>query len=255
MLHLVFIPLSQIKNMKIWIYIFSFSFLSSPLCAQSFSPPAAEPEWNAPRFQFTAGLVASSIDLSRYIYYERIRGFHASVVTQIKESFFISTEYSNFPMHAAPAAWNDIHTYKTDVNAHFSFALTESNARIYALLGIDRHVWNGRFTGITSLDQLATGLQKGTYAQLKRWGINAGFGFTQPLYENISIIGDFRFNFSTPNGDIHFHAPASGPKNEFGIMDVMTTFGVTYDIPKLQKSKKKKTFGISKKRYNLPKKD
>jgi hypothetical protein len=235
--------------MKRLIHILSLSFFSCCVFSQASSNPATETQWETPRFQLSAGLVASSIDLSRYVNYELCRGLHAGIVTRIKGSFFISTEYSGFPVHAAPVAWDDIHTHKIDVNAHFSFAMTESSAHIYGLLGIDRHEWTGRFTGLINLDQFANGLQKGTYASVKRWGVNAGIGFTQLLYENIGITGDFRFNFSTPNGDIHFHPQAGGPKNEFGILDVMTTFGITYDIPQLPKSKKTKTFGIGKKMY------
>ena len=235
--------------MKRLIHILSFSFFSYSVFAQTFYNSPIEPELTAPRFQITGGLVASNIDLSRYVNYELIRGFHTSLITHINGSFFISTEYSGFPVHAAPVAWDDIHTHKIDVNAHFSFGMTDSRAHIFALIGIDRHDWVARFTGITDINQLATGLQPGTFTQVKRWGLNAGIGFTQPLYENIGIIGDFRFNCSTPNGT--FPLDFSGKENKFGIMDVMTTFGITYDIPSFSKSKsnKKKTFGIGKKMY------
>jgi len=235
--------------MKILIVIFSILLSSIFAIGQESTSLKETQQYNPPLFQLSAGLVASSVDLSRYVNYELIRGLHASIITHVKGSFFISTEYSGFPVHTAQVAWDDIHTHKIDVNAHFSFAMTRSNAHIYALLGIDRHEWSGRFTGVTNLDQLATGLKQGAYAQVKRWGVNAGVGFTQPLYENISIIGDFRFNLSTPNGEIHLHPQTGGSKNEFGILDIMTTFGITFDIPHLPRSKKEKAFGIGKKMY------
>ena len=250
--------------MKPCLSIFSFPFIAVLIHVEAFAQVRSNPdtelkerihafdESNVPRFQLTAGISTSTIDLSRYINYELCRGFHARIDTHVKGSFFISTEYSRFPMHEAPTAWDDIHTRKMDLNAHFSFALTKSNAHIFALLGIDRHEWTGRFTGIANLDQLTAGLKKGSYMEVKRWGLNAGVGFTQPLYENIGLTGDFRFNFSTPNGK--FPLIFSNTENKFGIMDVMTTFGITYYISQLPKSKSKKvkTFGVGKKVYDLP---
>ena len=191
-----------------------------------------------PLFQVSAGMVHSSIDLSRYLNTSPYRGFHARVATHVWSLFFISGEYSTFPVHYSPSAWDKVQTNKYDLNGHISFATQGQRTRIFFLAGLNRHEWKGTRTGYTDLDQLAKGLKEGTVVEINRWGINAGCGFTQKLYDNIGIIGDFRFNFSDANNF-----------ERVRIMDVMTTIGINFGIPYPQKNRKTKTFPTGKKIY------
>lgn len=191
-----------------------------------------------PLFQLSAGIVYSNIDLSRYNNSESFRGFHARLITHLHGPFFISTEYSSFPVHTSPAAWEDIHTRKFDINGHVAFATQNRHTRIFVLAGINKHEWKGKRTGYVDLDQLGKGLAEGTYAKVNRLGLNFGCGLTQSLYENIGVFGDFRFCFANANNF-----------EKVRIMDVMTTVGISFSIPHLSISKGNRTFGIGKKIY------
>jgi hypothetical protein len=74
--------------------------------------------------------------------------------------------------------------------------------------------------------------------QANKWGVNFGCGFTQTLYENIGMFGDYRFCFSK-----------SETFEKVRILDVMATFGIAITIPHFEKGDGKKTFGIGKKIY------
>ena len=112
------------------------------------------------------------------------------------------------------------------------------HTHIFAFAGANKHEWEGTRTKYTDLDQLGKGLPEGTVVKLERWGINCGVGFTQFLYENINLTGDFRFNFSNAHN-----------WERIRIMDVMTTFGVSLAIPHPKKENKKKSYRIGKKIY------
>ena len=189
-------------------------------------------------FQLSGGFVYSSIDLSRYTNTNPYRGIHARLVTHLGGLFFLSTEYSTFPVHESPSAWSDVHTRKFDVNCHVSFATSNKRTRIFTLAGVNRHEWIGRRTGFTDLDQLAKGLPEGTYVSVNRMGVNFGCGFTQLLYENIGLFGDFRFCFGNANNF-----------EKVRIMDVMTTIGINFSIPYPNRTIRAKTFGTGKKIY------
>lgn len=193
-----------------------------------------------PLFQLGAGPVYSSIDLSRYNGSVIYRGFHAHLVTHISSVFFLSTEYSSFPVHESPSAWIDVHTRKFDVNGHVSFKTQSKLTHIYALGGINKHEWKGKRTAFTDMDQFAKNIPEGAYASVNRWGANVGGGITHLLYENIAIFADYRFCFSKSIGS-----------EKIRIYDVMTTIGVNFNIPHPHpsKSNSKKTFGIGKKIY------
>src|ERR1051325_4904826 len=191
-----------------------------------------------PLFQLAAAPVYSSIDLNRYINSNSYRGLHLRLVTHMGGVFFISTEYSKFHVHTAPCAWDDIHAKKLDLNGQVSFRTRNHLTNIYALMGVDRHLWLGRRTGFTDLDPLSSGIPEGTYVSVKKWGLNFGCGFTQTLYENIGIFGDYRFCFAR-----------SENFEKVAIMDVMATFGINISIPHFEKGNGKKTFGIGKKLY------
>ncbi len=188
-----------------------------------------------PLFQLSGGIVHSSIDLSRYNNSITYRGTYLRLVTHVYSRFFVSTEYSAFPLHNSPASWANIHTRKFDINGHVSFATHNTTTRIYALLGADKHEWTGTRTKYTDIDELGKGLPEGTVVTVNRWGVNCGVGFTQSLYDNIGLFGDFRFNFSNAHNFEHVR-----------IMDVMTTFGINYTIPY---PNFRKSYGIGKKIY------
>lgn len=192
----------------------------------------------SPLFQVSAGAVYSSIDLSRYITSASYRGTHLKAVAHMGGLLFVSGEYSFFPIHASPSAWDDIRTRKFDLNGLVSFSTINNQTRIYFLLGVNRHEWKGRRTSYTDLDQGGKGISAGTYVEVKRWGTNTGFGFIQKLYENIGLFGDYRFCFANARNF-----------EKVRIMDVMLTIGFNYSIPYPQKSNPRKTFGIEKKIY------
>lgn len=184
-----------------------------------------------PLFQFSGGIVYSNIDLSLYSNSESFRGLHARLITHLHGPFFLSTEFSSFPVHHSSVAWEDIHTRKFDINGHASFATQNKHTRIFVLAGLNKHEWKGKRTGYVDLGQLGQGLAEGTYAKVNRLGLNFGCGFIQSLYENIGVFGDFRFCFTNANNF-----------EKVRIMDVMTTAGINFSIPNLSKSNGKKTF-------------
>ena len=217
-------------------FLFQLLLLSS--FSSSYALSKKKDFLDEPLFQIGGGLVYSSIDLSRYNNSVSYRGFHTRLVTHLAGLFFLSTEYSTFPVHESPCAWDNIHTRKFDVNIQASFSTRNNVTHIFTFAGVNRHEWNGRRTGFTDIDQLGKGLPEGTYVDIKRWGVNFGCGFSQSLYENIGIFGDYRFCF--------------GKANDFEkvrIYDVMTTIGINLTIPQPQKSTGKKRFGIAKKIY------
>lgn len=191
-----------------------------------------------PLFQLAGGLVYSSIDLSRYISSIAYRGYHARLVTHIKGVFFLSTEYSSFPVHDSPSAWENVHTRKFDINGHISFATNNKLTWIFILAGANKHEWTATRTGIADLNQLGGGITKGAIVNVNRWGMNFGCGFTQTLYENIGVFGDCRFCFGNANNF-----------EKVRIMDVMTTIGINFSIPQPTRKNNKKTFGIGRKVY------
>jgi hypothetical protein len=208
-----------------------FSFSSFALAGKRETP-------GEPLFQISGGIVHSSIDLSRYNSSINYRGLQARLVTHLGSAFFLSAEYTNFPEHESPSSWTKIHTHKIDLNGHVSFATTNNRTRIFGLLGVGKHEWKGTRTKYTDLDQLGKGLPEGTVVSVNRWGVNAGVGFTQVLYDNISLFGDFRFNFSNAHN-----------WERIRIMDVMTTFGISFSIPYPEQNNRRRSFGIGKKIY------
>ena len=219
------------KKFLLQIVLVSFSYLSLALTGK-------KPIHDEPLFQLSCGAVYSSIDLSRYNSSVSYRGLHTRLVTHLGSVFFLSTEYSTFPVHEALPSWDDIHTRKFDINGQVSFMTQNKLTHIYVLAGVNRHQWKGRRTAFSDMGQLGKGLPAGTYVDVKRWGINIGCGFTQLLYENIGVFGDFRFCFGNANDF-----------EKVRIFDVMTTIGINFSIPHPAKSNGKKTFGIDKKIY------
>lgn len=209
-----------------------------PLSFSSFAFTDKKPLQTEPLFQLSGGVVYSSIDLSRYNKSVSYRGFHTRLVTHLGSVFFLSTEYSTFPVHESPSAWDNIHARKFDLNGHVSFATTNNRTYIFALAGINRHIWTGRRTSFADIDQLGKGLPEGAIVKVNRWGVNVGCGFTQSLYENIGVFADYRFCFANANDF-----------EKVRITDVMTTIGIYFSIPHHNKSQGKKTFGIRKKIY------
>ena len=189
-----------------------------------------------PLFQLSGGFVYSCIDLSRYVNSVSYRGIHARLVTHLGKVFFLSTEYSTFPVHTDAPAWENVYTRKFDMNGHISFSTNNHLTRVYVFTGINRHEWAATYTGMIDLNNTAAGLEKGASANLNRWGANFGCGFTQTLYENIGVFADCRFCVS--------HIPDA---QKLFITDVMTTIGINLSIP--YPSPGKKNFGIGKKMY------
>lgn len=208
------------------------------LTLPSFALRDKKPLHTKPMLQLSGGFVYSSIDLSRYINSKPYRGLHAKASAHIAGPVFLSAEYSGFPVHESPSAWDDVRTRKFDLNGRVSFGTFNDRTKIFAFTGLNRHEWSGRRTKFTDLDQLSKGYAEGTYVEVNRWGVNFGCGITQELYENIGIICDYRFNFSK-----------SDNFEKVSVMDVMMTLGINYSIPYPQKSDKSKSFGIGKKIY------
>ena len=213
----------------------------APAQEQSFAPEKIRQPW--PMLQLSAGIVYSSIDLSRYVSSVFYQGYHARVVTHIKGMFFLSAEYSTFPIHDSPPAWKEVSTHKFDLNTHVSFGTNNNLTRIFVLAGANRHEWTATRTGFTDIKQLADGIPEGTVVNVDRWGINFGCGFSQTLYENIGVFADYRFCFGNARNF-----------ERVRIMDVMTTIGFNYTILQPQRSNSKKTFGIGNKLYKWTKK-
>ena len=235
-LYLYAVIYSTMKKLffKTLFFIFVFS---------SFAFSQSEPAQPNPLFQLSAGSVYSCIDLSRYTNSAVYRGLHCRVVTHLGGLFFVSTEYSTFPVHTSPVAWDNIHTRKFDVNGHVSFSTNNNLTHIFVLAGANRHEWKARRTGFTDMDQHASGIAEGTYVNIKRWGVNVGCGFTHSLYENIGVFADYRFCFANAENF-----------EKVRIVDVMTTIGINYAIQHPLKSNGKKKSGIGKKIYKWTRK-
>lgn len=217
-------------------YLFQLLFLS--LSISSFAFTDKKKLHTEPLFQLSGAVVYSSIDLSRYSNSVSYRGLHTRLVTHLGDIFFLSAEYSHFPVHEAMPSWDNIHTRKFDLNGHVSFATTNNRTHIFALLGLNRHEWTGRRTSFADIDQLGKGLKEGTIVKVNRWGVNFGCGVTQSLYENIGVFADYRFCIANANDF-----------EKVRIMDVMTTIGIYFSFPHPTKSESKKTFGIDRKVY------
>jgi len=191
-----------------------------------------------PLLQLNGGFVYSSIDLSRYTNSNPYCGLHGKISTHIAGPVFLSVEYSGFPVHESPSAWEDVRTRKFDLNGRVMFGTFNERTHIFSFTGINRHEWSGRRTKFTDLDPLSKGFEEGTYVEVNRWGVNFGCGISQELYDNIALICDYRFNFSkTDNFE------------KVSVMDVMVTLGINYSIPPPQKSNKAQTFRMGKKIY------
>lgn len=193
-----------------------------------------------PLFQLCGGVVYSSIDLSRYISSIAYRGYHGRFVTHLGGMFFISAEYSKFRVHDSPSAWKNIYAQKFDLNGHISFATNNNLTRIFVLAGVNKHEWHATRTGFTDQSQLGHGIPEGEIVTVNRLGANFGCGFTQALYENIGIFGDYRFCLSRVQSF-----------ERVRIMDVMTTLGINLTFPYPERKKK---FGTGNKIYKWTKK-
>ena len=226
-------------NFFVKIFCLIFLFPLNTFC-QEVSTISGKPAPRTPFLQLSAGMVYSSIDLSRYTGSVSYRGNHLRIVTHLKGLFFVSAEYSVFKIHNAPSAWKDISTRKFDLNTHVSFATNNNLTRIFALGGINQHEWHATRTGFTDQSQLGWGIAEGEMVNVNRWGVNFGCGFTQTLYENIGIFGDYRFCFAQSTGF-----------EKVRIMDVMTTLGLNISFPYPERSKK---YGIAGKLYKWTKK-
>jgi hypothetical protein len=228
--------------------ILFFLLFLSPLIgfgqqAEQSKPSKEQIPQPTPLLQLSAGIVYSSIDLSRYTGSVAYRGLQARIVTHIKGMFYLSTEYSTFPVHDSPSAWENVHTRKFDINGHASFCTNNNRTHIFVLAGANDHQWTATRTGSTDVNQLGRGITQGTIVNINRWGMNLGCGFNQNLYENISVFGDCRFCFSTANSF-----------EKIRILDVMTTFGVNYSISQPEKKKGKKNYSGGGKIYKWTKK-
>jgi hypothetical protein len=193
-----------------------------------------------PFIQLSGGIVYSSIDLSRYVSSIAYRGAHARLVTHIKGPFYISTEYSVFPTHDSPSAWEKVNTRKFDINGQLSFTTKKNSTQIFVFIGANNHKWAATRTGNIDLGQSARGITKGSTITVKRWSVNFGCGFNQILYENIGVFGDCRFNFGNAKDF-----------EKVRILDVMTTLGFSFTLPHPSKFKKNgsKSNIIDRKKY------
>ena len=227
--------------LKILFFLLAFSPSLFARTTQPASMPAKRDTFDTtPLFQLSAGFVYSCIDLTRYTEGVSYRGIHARLVTHLGKVFFLSTEYSTFPVHTNAPAWEDVHTRKFDINGHISFATNNHLTRVYVFTGINRHEWTAKYTGMIDLKNTAAGLEKGASASVQRWGANFGCGLTQTLYENIGIFADCRFCVTNmPDAQ------------KIRFMDVMTTIGINLNIPYPVRNNGsgKKSFGIGKKVY------
>lgn len=226
-----------------YFFLFAFAFPSVLLAQetqQAVSPPRSKYTQTTPMLQLSGGWVYSSIDLSRYISSVAYRGHHARVVAHLKGLFFASAEYSTFRVHDSPSAWENISTRKFDLNTHVSFATNNNLTRIFVLSGANKHEWQATRTGFTDQSQLANGIPEGEIVRVNRWGVNFGCGFTQTLYENIGIFGDYRFCIARSTGF-----------EKVRIMDVMTTLGLNFTLPHPERKRK---MGIGNKLYKWTKK-
>jgi len=222
------------------LYLLFLVLISTVFCQEGYAgqmPVRKDTFHISPLFQLSGGVVYSSIDLSRYNSSMIYRGYHLRLVTHIKGMFFLSTEYSDFPEHDSPSAWENVNTRKFDFNGHISFATNNNLTRIFVLTGANKHEWSATRTGHRDISQLAGGIPEGTIVHANRWGLNFGCGFTQILYDYVGVFGDFRFCFGSTNS-----------VEKVRIMDVMTTLGVNFTIPH-PSGNNKKTFGIGKKLY------
>ncbi|HEY4799364.1 MAG TPA: hypothetical protein VII99_09845, partial [Bacteroidia bacterium] len=134
-------------------------------------------------------------------------------------------------------------TRKMDMNGQLSFMTNSQFTHIYVLAGIDRHEWKGQRTVYSDPYQPFIAAQAGDVLSIVRFGINAGCGFTQTLYENIGLFGDFRFVIGKSNTN-----------EKIRIYDTMTTIGINISIPYPSRKNKEKTAGIGKKIYKWTKK-
>ena len=220
--------------------IFYTLFISSLLISPSGAGATTKKErkHEEPLFQLGGGYVYSSIDLSRYTNAISYRGTQARVVTHVAGMFYLSTEYYKFPVHEVYPTWDNVQVKKFDINPQVSFGTENKHTSIYGFAGADYQQWKGRRTALANADPLGKNLLEGEYAEVKKWGVNVGCGFSAMLYENISLFGDYRFCFRK-----------SADFEKVKITDVMTTIGLSFSISYPEKRNHRKTFGIGKKIY------
>lgn len=228
------------KTLTLLLILFFPALLLAQQAEQGVAIPKSKQPQTTPFLQLSGGMVHSSIDLSRYISSIVYRGNHIRLAAHLKGLFFVSAEYSKFRVHDSPSAWKDIDTRKFDLNTHLSFATNNNLTRIFAIAGVNKHEWRGTRTKFTDQSQLANGIPEGEIVYVDRIGFNFGCGFTQTLYEDIGVFGDYRFCFGRSSG-----------YEKVRIMDVMTTLGVSLSIPYPER---RKHFGIGNKIYKWTKK-
>lgn len=228
------------KTLTLLLILFFPALLLAQQADQGAAIPKSKQPQTTPFLQLSGGMVHSSIDLSRYISSIVYRGNHIRLAAHLNGLFFVSAEYSKFRVHDSPSAWKDIDTRKFDLNTHLSFATNNNLTRIFSIAGVNKHEWRGTRTKFTDQSQLANGIPEGEIVYVDRIGFNFGCGFTQTLYEDIGVFGDYRFCFGRSSG-----------YEKVRIMDVMTTLGVSLSIPYPER---RKHFGIGNKIYKWTKK-
>jgi len=219
---------------------FLLFFLLFSISLNSFAFTKKKEKNTKPLFQLGAAAIYSSIDLSMYNNSINYRGIHYRFVTTPTNIFSLSLEYSTFPIHNTTPVWENIHTRKFDINGHLSFTTNNELTHIFLLAGINRHEWSGTRTIYRDPYQLNTVTASGDVFRVNRYCANIGCGFTQVLYENIGLFGDFRLVLGK-----------SLTFEKVRVYDAVTTIGINISIaqPKLTKGNRRKTFGIGKKLY------
>lgn len=218
------------KRLKIILFIiFSLFFLSSHFSQEIYGDKT---------LRFSGGIVYSNIDLSLYENSVAYRGLQLRIIAPLGKMISLSSEYSSFPVHKLSFVWEEIRTQKLDINTHVIFSTDNSHASVYALFGLDFHFWKAQRTSAMTSVPFGKDVLPGTSVQLRKFGVNTGVGFIQQLYANFSVMGDFRFSIGNAHGF-----------EKIAIRDVMTTIGISYDIPLLEKPDRKRAFGIGKKIY------
>ncbi len=168
---------------------------------------------------FSAGGNLGSIDFSRYTGNARFWGLNLAVSATLSSRARASLEYTEFPVHDALNAWENIRTRNADLNMHLTFNIESSKSVFYALAGLDLHEWKADFTGVQDINQKATGLLPHESVKVNWLGLNLGSGVNVALGP-FNVFSEFRFCIVQSDLNVKLR-----------IIDILYRMGVSYELP------------------------
>jgi hypothetical protein len=114
--------------------------------------------------------------------------------------FSVSGEYTWFFTHSASPAFENIHSWNTEVNGNVLMGIGQTSLMFKALFGVSYMNWSGTFIGPSLNDN-----NKYSYGMVVKqdWiAGNLGCGMLHPLNKNINASFDFRMRFASEKNDL-----------------------------------------------------